>query len=225
MDQLVRDRIMLTNLIVNQFMLKKGIDPEEYTHEIFFEDYVTRNSIAVVDRIPMIEAEFFLGVTVRSQRSTAIFLNQNATINRIRFSKCHELSHCLFDMNYRLPTQQFFNAGRKDNFYTEDEKVTESLANAAAGIIMTPDIKIVKFLHTEISFYRFAEMCRMSQAALYYRLIEFCVYSADMDEISAVRCVKKLQDTKDRYHIRSYLSGWGSTKEKEIVSDFENALG
>lgn len=217
-------RTSLVNILVNQFIQKNEIEPSKYDFEMFFDWYVKENRIDVIhQRFPMNE-DFMLGVTVRSQYTTAIFINKTSSKNRSNFSKCHELNHCIFDMNKALPTQTFYNVENNTSFYTEDELKKEHLANVGAGAMMLPDIKVLEYLHNDKSFLRVADECKMSRAALYRRMIDFCVTKCEMSEKNAIILVRRFQDTKDKYFINQRLSGWGETKEKQIILDFENSI-
>lgn len=217
-------RLSLMNLAVNQFLLKNDIDPISYNYTDFFDHYVKTNNIFVDNNIPVIEDRFFLGLTVRSDYSTAIFLNPKVYKRRINFSSCHELTHCIFDMNYKMPSQEFFNVENRDSMYTPEEMEMEELADAGAGVIMLPDIKALNVLSSEKSFYLIADECQMSRSALYNRLIDFGIYSCEMSEMTAIRAVKELQDTGKRSLFRMFLTGVHSTRGKQIVYDFENSI-
>lgn len=217
-------RLSLMNLTVNQFILKYDIDPATYNYTDFFNYYVNTNNIFVDNNIPVIEDRFFLGLTVRSDYSTAIFLNPKVYKRRINFSACHELTHCLFDMNYKIPSQEFFNVENKDAMYTLEEIEMEKLADAGAGVIMLPDIKALDALNSNKSFYLIADECRMSKSALFNRLLDFGIYSCGMSELTAIRAVRELQDSGKRSLFRMFLTGVHSTRGKQIIFDFENAI-
>lgn len=224
MEELKSNRLTLSNLLVNQFMLKENIEPEKYIFSDFISAYIKDNRIKIVTQIPAIDEEFFLGVTVRSKKSICIFLNPNVYNRRSNFSSCHEIAHCLFDMNMKKKSQQFFNIDNNPAFYTDDDWQLEKLANSSAGIIMLPDIKIVSYMKTNKSFYLIADECRMSKSALYNRLLDFGVYSCGMSESTALQAVRLLQDTGDRSLYRMYLTGVHSNHEKQIIYDYENSI-
>lgn len=217
-------RLSLTNLTVNQFMLKYDVDPADYLYTDFFNYYTKKNNIFVDKNIPFIEDRFFLGLTARSDYSTAIFLNPKVYKRRINFSSCHELTHCLFDMNYKIPSQEFFNVENRESMYTDEELEMEDLADAGAGVMMLPDIKAMILLQSEKSFYLIADECEMSHSALYNRLLDFAVFSCGMSNMTAVRAVKELQNTGKRSLFRMYLTGVHSTRGKQIIYDFENSI-
>ena len=220
----VENRLCLTNIVANQFILKKDTNPLSYCFDDFFSDFVEKNNIKVFENIPKIESEFFLGVTVRSENSIAIFINPDVYEPRKRFSKSHECNHILFDMNYKLKTQKLFNVDNNPTFYTTEELEQENLANAGAGVLMLPDIVIVKYLETNYSFYKMADNLRISNAALYNRLIQFCMNHFGYDSEYASSLIKRLQNTGGRQHINMALSGYGSTVKKQILLDFENSI-
>lgn len=224
MEDQKRDRLALTNLLVNQFLNKNDIEPEQYIFRSFVSSYVKENSIKVVSGIPKIDEEFFLGVTVRSKKSICIFLNPRVYKRRIHFSSCHEVAHCIFDMNMQKKSQQFFNVDNKPSFYNENQLKTEKLANGSAGVIMLPDIKIVKYMTSNKSFHLIADECLMSKSALYNRLMDFAIYSCNMSSSTAVNAVKAFQTMGDRSQFRMSLTGAHSTCAKQIIYDFENAI-
>lgn len=217
-------RISLMNLTINQFLLKQDTDPIDYNYTSFFDHYVRTNNIFVDKNIPHIEDRFFLGLTARSNFSTAIFLNPKVYKRRINFSACHELTHCLFDMNYKVPSQEFFNFENKDAMYSDEELEMEELADVGAGVIMLPDIKALDLLTSNKSYYLIADECLMSYQALYNRLVEFGIFGCGMSEMTAIRAVKELQNTGKRSLFRMFLTGIHSTRGKQIVYNFENAL-
>nr|DAX04304.1 MAG TPA: IrrE N-terminal-like domain [Bacteriophage sp.] len=224
MEDLKGNRLTLSNLLVNQFLLKKNIKPEEYVFSEFVSDFIKTNGIKVVTQIPAIDEDFFLGVTVRSKKSICIFLNPNVYKRRANFSSCHEIAHCLFDMNMKKKTQQFFNIDNNPSFYADDDWQLELLANSSAGIIMLPDIKLVNYMKSNKSFYLIADECQMSKSALYNRLLDFGVYGCGMSEATAIQAVRLLQDTGDRSLFRMFLNGVHSNREKQIIYDYENSI-
>ena len=224
MDDTLATRLSLTNLTVNQFILKNEIDPVDYTFNDFVTHYTETNNITLDLGLPFINEEFFLGMTARGLYSTAIFINPNVFFKRRNFSICHEVIHCLFDMNYKIPSQSFYNVEDRVNFYTEEEIRMENLADAGAGIILLPDIKLVHYFKTNKSYHYISDDCQISRSALYNRLVEFGVYNCGMSEETAARATKILQNTGDRSLFRMYLTGVHSTKEKQIIYDFENAI-
>ena len=217
-------RLSLMNLTINQFILKHDINPKNYKFTDFFDYYTKKNNIFVDRNIPHIEDRFFLGLTARSDYSTAIFLNPNVYKRRVNFSSCHELTHCLFDMNYNVPSQEFFNFENRETMYSMEEIKMEDLADAGAGVIMLPDIKMLDVLNSNKSYYRIADESKMSKSALYNRLLDFGIYSCGMSELTAVRAVRELQDTGKRSLFRMFLAGVHSTRGKQIINDFENAI-
>ncbi|MDT2382414.1 ImmA/IrrE family metallo-endopeptidase [Enterococcus avium] len=224
LEDLKGNRLSLINLIVNQFLLKENIEPEEYTFSDFISSYIKKNRIKIISEIPVIDEEFFLGVTVRSKKSICIFLNPDVYKRRFNFSTCHEIIHCIFDMNMKKRTQKFFNVDNNPSFYNEEEWILEKLANGAAGVIMIPDIKLVKYMKTNKSFRLISDECQISQQALYNRFVDFGIYSCGMRELTAVRATKNLQNYGDRSLFRMYLTGVHSTKEKQIIYDYENSI-
>lgn len=92
-DEDTETRLCLTNIVANQFMLKKDIDTMDYCFDDLFIYFTEKNNINVIENIPKIEADFFLGVTVRSEYNIAVFINTNVYTPRKRFSKSHELNH------------------------------------------------------------------------------------------------------------------------------------
>ncbi|MGG5373539.1 ImmA/IrrE family metallo-endopeptidase [Enterococcus sp. AZ196] len=224
MDDSIATRLSLTNLTINQFLLKMDIDPKDYNFSDFVNHYTKENNITMDMGIPVINEEFFLGLTARSSYSTAIFINPRVFYKRKNFSICHEVIHCLFDLNYRTPSQQFFNVEDRENFYSEDEIYMENLADAGAGIILLPDIKLIHYFRTNKSYHLISDECQISRSALYNRLVEFAIYSCGMSEFSAVKATKLFQSTGDRSIFRMYLTGAHSDREKQIVYDFENAI-
>ena len=217
-------RLSLMNITINQFILKHEYDPMIYKFTDFFDYYTKNNNIFVDKNIPYIEDRFFLGLTARSDHSTAIFLNPNVFKRRINFSSCHELTHCLFDMNYKIQSQEFFNFENRANMYTPEELEMEDLADVGAGVIVLPDIKALNLLKSGKSFYLIADECGMSYSALYNRLLDFAVFSCGMSGITAIRAVKEFQDTGKRSLFRMFLSGVHATSGKQIIYDFENAI-
>lgn len=224
MEDLKGNRLSLINLLVNQFLLKEDIEPDEYTFLDFISSYIKEKQIKIISEIPVIDEEFFLGVTVRSKKSICIFLNPDVFKRRFNFSTCHEIIHCIFDMNMKKKSQKFFNVDNNPSFYNEDEWILEKLANSAAGVIMLPDIKLVKYMKTNKSFRLMSDECQISQQALYNRFVDFGIYSCGMSEFTAVKATKALQDIGDRSLFRMYLTGVHSTKEKQIIYDYENSI-
>ncbi|MGX7223517.1 ImmA/IrrE family metallo-endopeptidase [Enterococcus raffinosus] len=224
LEDLKSNRLSLINLLVNQFLLKNNMEPERYTYIDFISSYIKENKIKVVSEIPKIDEDFFLGVTVRSRKSICIFLNPDVYKRRFNFSTCHEIIHCIFDMNMKKRTQKFFNVDNNPSFYNEEEWILEKLANGAAGVIMIPDIKLVKYMKTNKSFRLISDECQISQQALHNRFVDFGIYSCGMRELTAVRATKNLQNYGDRSLFRMYLTGVHSTKEKQIIYDYENSI-
>ncbi|MGK0606746.1 ImmA/IrrE family metallo-endopeptidase [Enterococcus gilvus] len=224
MEDALATRLSLTNLTINQFILKNGTDPDNYQFHDFVEHYTETNNISIDLGLPFINEEFFLGMTARGLYSTAIFINPNVYFKRKNFSVCHEVVHCLFDMNYKIPSQEFFNVEDRNNFYTEEEMRIEKLADAGAGIILLPDIKLINYFKTNKSFHLISDECQISRSALYNRLVEFGFYNCGMSEMTSIRATKILQNTGDRSLFRMYLTGVHSDREKQIIYDFENAI-
>lgn len=224
MEDLKGDRLSLINLLVNQFLLRENIELEKYTFKNFVSSYIKENRIKIVTEIPEIDEEFFLGVTVRSKKSICIFLNPDVYKRRFNFSTCHEIIHCIFDMNMKKKTQKFFNVDNNPSFYSEEDWILERLANGAAGVIMLPDIKLVKYMKTNKSFFLISDECKISHQALYNRFVDFGIYSCGMSELTAVKATKNLQNLGDRSLFRMYLTGVHSNREKQIIQDYENSI-
>ncbi|EOH96349.1 ImmA/IrrE family metallo-endopeptidase [Enterococcus pallens] len=224
MDDLKATRLSLTNLILNQFLLKNEIQPAKYIFSDFFDSYTVMNNIKVDFDIPLIDENFFLGLTARSRYSTAIFLNKRVYKRRLNFSACHELIHCLFDMNQTEPSQTFFNVENRKEFYSEEEIIMEKLADSGAGAIMVPDIKILDYLNTNKSFALISDECSISHSALHNRLIDFGIYSCGMSQRAALTSTKELRYQGSRNGFRFYLTGSHVNKEKQIIFDYENAI-
>ncbi|MGG5331658.1 ImmA/IrrE family metallo-endopeptidase [Enterococcus sp. AZ163] len=224
MDDLKATRLSLVNLIINQFLLKMELEPENYTFKDFFLYYTKSNNIEIKFNIPYIEGKYFLGLTAKSPYSLAIFLNKRVYKRCLCFSACHEIIHCLFDMNTLLPTQTFFNVDDREGFYSDEEIAVEKLADCGAGVIMLPDIKLVKYLGTNKSFAQISDECQMSHPALHNRLMDFGRYSCGMSEQAALKSTLELRYQGSRVGFRFYLTGNHLNCEKQIVLIYENAI-
>lgn len=225
MDVEVSERIESNNLLLNRFLLENDINPIEYNWEMYFEKFITDNKIEFINNPPRLSLDFYSGFTVKSNYTTAIFINSKMVLARQRFSAAHETDHIIYDFDENKPTQKFFNVEENTAFYTKEELAVETLANTGAGVKMLPDITIVKFLETDISFYKMADVLGMSFPALYTRLVQFCQTTLNINGSSASNMIKRFQNNKDdKYFINQRLSGWGSTKKKEIEYAYQNSL-
>ncbi|GKS55034.1 ImmA/IrrE family metallo-endopeptidase [Enterococcus mundtii] len=225
MDVEVSERIESNNLLINRFLLENDINPIEYNWEIYFEKFITDRKIEFINNPPKLSLDFYSGFTVKSNYTTAIFINPSMVKSRQRFSAAHESDHIIYDFDDNQATQKFFNVEENTTFYTEEELKIEALANAGAGVKMLPDITIVKFMETDISFYKMADVLGLSYPALYTRLVQFCQTTLNINGSSASSLVQRFQNNKnDKYFINQRLSGWGSTKKKEIVYAFQNSI-
>lgn len=224
MDDAINNRMTLMNIMINQFILKNRIEPIDYTFDLFFDWYTNENGIIVIRKNLPMEEEFLLGITVRSAYSIAIFINETSIKVRSNFSGCHELNHCIFDINLSETSQQFFNVENNPDFYNEVDFKKEVLANAGAGVIMLPDITLLQYLHTMKSFSLIAEENKMSKAALWNRLVQFGIQRCGFPRNLAISAATRLQREGKREVYHKFLSTWGSTGEKQIIMDFENCL-
>lgn len=127
-------------------------------------------------------------------------------------------------MNYKLKTQKLFNVDTNPSFYTAEELKQDHLANAGAGALMLPDIVIVKYLETNCSFYKIAENLKMSNAALYTRLVQFCTSYFKYDVEYSSNLIKRFQSSGNRQHINMALSSYGATIKQQIILDYENSI-
>ena len=224
MDDAITIRYALSNLLVNQYILKHNLDPASYTFDLFVRDYLKQQNITVDMNIPAIEEAFFLGVTVKKKSKIKIFLNPRIAKNRLNFSLCHEISHCQYDVSKTDNSQTFFNMEEHPFYYSESELFVEELANLSAGIIMLPDITLLKKLHTKKSFHTIAEEAKMSRSAFWRRLVNFGRIKCDMNEQLAQESARRFQTTGNKEIYHKFMSTWGSTVEKQIILDFENSL-
>ncbi len=213
MDVEVSERIESNNLLLNRFLLENDIDPIEYNWEMYFSKFIADNKIEFINNPPRLSLDFYSGFTVKSNYTTAIFINSKMVLARQRFSAAHETDHIIYDFEENTA------------FYTKEELAVERLANVGAGVKMLPDITIVKFMETDISFYKMADALGMSFPALYTRLMQFCQTTLNINGSSASNLIQRFQNNKDdKYFINQRLSGWGSTKKKEIEYAYQNSL-
>jgi len=213
MDVEVSERIESNNLLLNRFLLENDIDPIEYNWEMYFSKFIADNKIEFINNPPRLSLDFYSGFTVKSNYTTAIFINSKMVLARQRFSAAHETDHIIYDFDENTA------------FYTKEELAVERLANVGAGVKMLPDITIVKFMETDISFYKMADALGMSFPALYTRLMQFCQTTLNINGSSASNLIQRFQNNKDdKYFINQRLSGWGSTKKKEIEYAYQNSL-
>ena len=224
MNDAMNIRYALTNILINQYILKSNLDPIAYTFDLFVSDYLKQEKIMVDTNIPTIEEAFFLGVTVKKKNKIKIFINPRISKKRFNFSLCHEVSHCQYDVSQTEHSQTFFNMEENPTYYNESERFIEELANLSASIIMLPDITLLKQLHTKKSFYTIAEEAKMSRSALWRRLVNFGKIKCDMNESLAQESATRLQNTGSRDIYHKFMSTWGSNVEKQIILDFENSL-
>lgn len=120
-DEAVNIRYILTNLLINQYILKHNLEPANYTFDMFVSDYLKRERIVVDTHIPAIEEAFFLGVTVKKKNKIKIFINPQISKNRFNFSICHEVSHCHYDVSKTDTSQTFFNMDENPTYYNGKE--------------------------------------------------------------------------------------------------------
>ncbi|MBP1045107.1 ImmA/IrrE family metallo-endopeptidase [Enterococcus sp. BWM-S5] len=224
MNDAIEIRYSLTNLLINQYILKHNLEPVDFTFDLFVNDYLEKENITLDKNIPVTEEDFFLAVTVKKGKRIRIFINPKMSKNRFNFSICHEVSHCYYDVSKTEVSQTFFNMEENPTYYTEDELLTEELANLSASIIMLPDISLLKNLYTTKSFYSIAEEYGMSRSALWRRLVNFGKLKCGMPEELAQSSATRLQTTGNREIYHKFMSTWGSTVEKQIILDFENSI-
>lgn len=225
MDVEVSERIESNNLLINRFLLENDINPIEYNWEMYFEKFIIDRKVEFINNPPRLSLDFYSGFTVKSNYTTAIFINPNMVKARQRFSAAHETDHITYDFDDTQPTQKFFNIEENTAFYTKEELEVEALANAGAGVKMLPDITIVKFMETDISFYKMADVLGLSYPALYTRLVQFCQLTLNISGSLASSLIQRFQNNKnDKYFINQRLSGWGCTKKKEIEYAYQNSL-
>lgn len=220
-------RSALSNLAVNQYIQRHNIDPMDFNFRMYVDYYIDKSDIILSEKpLPRIEEDFFLGVTVKSEHSLVIYLNQLVKGNRSNFSLCHEITHCHYDINNKIRNQTLYNIHNQPSFYTEEELLVEELANIGAGVIMVPDITILGYLETNISFPKMADVLNMSRAALFLRLKQFLMTTLSIPENRAVSLVRRFQDEGNKHFINSALIGTYSNKnqKKEIIYSFENSL-
>ena len=81
---------------------------------------------------------------------------------------------------------------------------------------MLPDITIVKFMETDISFCKMADILGLSYPALYTRLVQFCQTTLNLNGSSATSLVQRFQYNKnDKYFINPTSFWLGKYKEKK----------
>lgn len=220
---MLNERLVEANRLVNQHLLRNETEIMEYNWQQFVYPILESNNVKVVPfRFNGVASELQAGSLVIRNSKAKIFYNSTMIKSRINFTICHETGHFIFDTNYGETPEYLASSWLGE--YDDDEVFNEKLTDATAGVIMCPDIVILKYMETDLSFIRMAENLKMSKSALYVRLIQFIYTKIGCKESHAVELVNKFRYTNDRYFIYSRLASWGSTKKKDIIYDYENCL-
>lgn len=217
------ERLEQTNEIVNSFLLFKNILPEDYYWKQFADDYMTRHNITLIQNIKGINLNCYSAFTVKSNHSTAIFVNNKIVAGRQHFSICHELIHHIFDLLNTKQSQQFFGIAENPSLYKEEELETERLANAGAGILMLPDIVLLTYLEKNISFHTIARESGMTEAALNTRLIQFLELQANLRAEYALKLANEFRYYGKKETLVRTIEGWNLPIKKQIITTYENA--
>lgn len=226
LDDEVKERLEETNSKVNRYILSKNIPPIEYKFDGYIDNLVKKHEVDVVFELPHSRFNICSGITVKSNSSVAIFIQPKNSKGHQNFSLCHETEHVEYDLVDEEPTQEFFNVDGPTSVYTPEGIKQELLANAGAGVKMLPDITIIRFLETNLSFPKFSEMMKMSQAALYVRLVQFLEHRLGMNNEFARDTINTLRYQGKRDSINRALIGTYSNIniKNEIIYNYENSL-
>lgn len=224
MDDNIDDRLTKANYLINSFMTKHNIDPLSYNWEIFANDLSEKYKIKWIGyELGVISRNTHAGALGVNRKKNRIFYNSTMYKGRINFTICHELSHFIWDSDYGRNTSYFGSSLLAP--YTEEEMEIEQITDSSAGVLMLPDITIVRFLETNISFPKMGEMMQMSQAALYVRLVQFLEQHLHISNERARKLINQLRYDGKRDSIHRSLIGayTGVNAKREIIYSYENS--
>lgn len=211
----------ITNL-VNSFILKNEINCLEYKWSNFFNEIVEKHDIDVFPHTFSRTSQGGVsGMLVKDRLGVTLTYNPLDLPFRQNFSKCHELSHFIFHVNYYNENMIFKDMSTS---YDDASSEIEFEANVSASIILLPDIVLIKLMKTSISFIKMAEKLEMSQAALYVRMVQFLKFNLSTSNVSARRVVNSFRYDGSKELFNLYISGFGCTVEKQIILNYENTL-
>lgn len=210
------------NQLANQYLLKNEIAPLDYKWSMLFDQIVDENQIDVFPHeFKRYKKGGLSGMLVKDDLGISITYNPKDYPRRQNFTKCHELIHFLkhSDLHNEYYVFKDMSFG-----YGEEADGIEMEANKGASIMMLPDITIIKYLETTVSFPTMAEKLEMTQAALYVRMVQFMSTKVGLTNDYSRNLVNDFRYNGRRDAINRQLEGWGSTIKKQIILDYENAL-
>ncbi|MFU7518321.1 ImmA/IrrE family metallo-endopeptidase [Vagococcus salmoninarum] len=223
MNDDVAERLVSANQLVNKFIIRNEIVINDYYWELFANEISNLHKIKWLGfELGEVSKEFHAGALGVNKKKNRIFYNSTMNKGRINFTICHELSHFIWDSNYGKNVSYFGSSLLMP--YSDDEIEIEKITDSAAGVLMLPDILIVKFLESNMSFPKFSEKLGMSQAALYVRLVQFLEHRLGMRNKFARSNINNLRYHGKRDAINRALVGAYSTTnvKNEIIYAYEN---
>lgn len=220
---MLNERLIEANRMVNRHILLNETELMEYNWEEFIKPLLKLNNVKVIPfRFQGVASELQAGSLVIAKNKTRIFYNDTMSKNRVNFTICHEASHFIFDTNFGDSPE--FLASSVLGKYDGEQKENELVTDATAGVFMCPDIVIVKYMESDVSFYRMSSNLKMSQSALNYRLIQFVMVRLGYSYEHAGGLVNQFRYENNKHFINAGLSGWGSTVKEGIICEYENSL-
>lgn len=160
--------------------------------------------------------KIFSGCIIPLEGIITIAYNANVSLPRRFFTICHEITHRFCDME-DIQKARGFEDYLEVSSIDPKEDFIEYRANVGASLLMCNDEALSIQLSGRRNFLQLADFFYMSQAAMYNRLIEFCVYKIKINPYQAKDVVRNFTMGDSEFFSKEVKNSFYVTSKSEKV--------
>lgn len=198
------DRLDQAHKLVYNFMKKNNVEIEDYSYLDLFSSIINEYEIEH-ENIDFgdVLGSVLSGVLVKGGDQWFIHINKQMYSARQNFTRCHELSHFIWDCKFGQEVHQFQSL--INNEFASDNGI-ERLADNSAGVMMLPDICIKYALDNDLTAREIMNKYKISNTALKVRLLQFFSFHINLPISIALDSVMKFIHENEPKDVKFYLN-------------------
>lgn len=207
------------NKYISAHMLGMDLTVNTYDYNYIWEEIISKGIQVRAFPFEKTARRAISGMIVKDKHEITLAYNSNMSGKRKNFTISHELIHSLYHLN---DENKVFTDTKESLTYSLADMLPEFQANIGASAILIPEPVLINELKSGVSPYNISNKYKISEAALYMRLVQSMQGNFEASYMAASKTANKIMSGNSK---RTAITLASNLEEKNLFNNpFYEAL-
>lgn len=207
------------NQFISAHMLGMDLNINNYDHNYIWEELISRGVQLRAFAFEKTARRAISGMIIKDKHEVTLAYNSNMSDKRKNFTISHEFIHFLYHLN---DENHMFTDTKESLTYSMVDLLPEFQANIGASAILIPEPVLINELKKGTAPYYISDNYKISEAALYIRLVQLMQGNFEASYVAASKTASKIMNGNSK---RTAMTLGSNLEEKNLFSNpFYEAL-